>query len=200
MVLKLDCLNVYARPTVPSGGIDTGQGCGRRRAQSAKNGHPGLPRAAEPGAGKRMGGRMAQIVVLGAGLGGIIMAYEMKDQDAEGRRADRRQSRIDLLLRAVQPAGSPSAGESRRKSPSALDPVLRRKGIALRPEGAKRVHPKENRIELNDGSFARLRLSDHRHRPRPRLRRDPGPRPEATRSRSATSTTPSRRRRRSTHW
>ncbi|TGV79400.1 NAD(P)/FAD-dependent oxidoreductase, partial [Mesorhizobium sp. M2D.F.Ca.ET.145.01.1.1] len=27
------------------------------------------------------------------------------------------------------------------------------RGIALRPEGAKKVHAKENRVELNDGSF-----------------------------------------------
>ena len=120
---------------------------------------------------------MSHIVVLGAGLGGIIMAYEMKDKLGPRRHAHGRQSRHDLLLRPVQPVGRGRLARSARTSPSSWRRSSAKRGIALRPEGARRVHPEENRIELNDGSFARLRLSHHRHRAGPRLRRDRRARP-----------------------
>jgi sulfide:quinone oxidoreductase len=94
---------------------------------------------------------VAHIVVLGAGLGGIIMAYEMKAKMRAGE-----------TLTVVNQGGAYSfvpsnpwvaVGWREPKDISVeLAPVLARKKIALRPEGAKRVHPKENRIELNDGS------------------------------------------------
>jgi sulfide:quinone oxidoreductase len=94
---------------------------------------------------------VAHIVVLGAGLGGIIMAYEMKAKMRPGE-----------TLTVVNQGGAYSfvpsnpwvaVGWREPKDISVeLAPVLARKKIALRPEGAKRVHPKENRIELNDGS------------------------------------------------
>ena len=121
---------------------------------------------------------MAHVVILGAGLGGVIMAYEMKAKLGPSDRADRSQSRRPLLVRAVQSLGRGRLAEARgdrrrarpRSSPSAASSCGRK--------APSRVHPRENRIELNDGYVARLRLSDHRHRTRPRLRRDPGPRPE----------------------
>ena len=95
---------------------------------------------------------MARVVVLGAGLGGAIMAYEMKDKLAAG----------DELV--VVNLGStysfvPSnpwvaVGWREPEAISAdLAAVFARRGIGLRPEGAKRIHPAENRVELNDGSF-----------------------------------------------
>jgi len=94
---------------------------------------------------------MARVVVLGAGLGGAIMAYEMKDKLKAG----------DELV--VVNLGStysfvPSnpwvaVGWREPEAISAdLAAVFARRGIGLRPEGAKRVHPAENRVELNDGT------------------------------------------------
>ncbi len=94
---------------------------------------------------------MAHIVVLGAGLGGIIMAYEMK---AKMRASDR--------LTVVNQGGSyafvPSnpwvavGWRTPQEISVELAPVLSKMGIGLKPQGAKRVHPEQNRIMLNDGS------------------------------------------------
>jgi sulfide:quinone oxidoreductase len=94
---------------------------------------------------------MTHIVVLGAGLGGIIMAYEMK-------RKLRRDDRLTVVNLGSTYSFVPSnpwvAVGWRRPEDISLDlvPVLKAHGIALRPEGARRVHPGENRLELNDGS------------------------------------------------
>lgn len=94
---------------------------------------------------------MSHIVVLGAGLGGIIMAYEM-----------RAKLRHDDCLTVITLGSSYSFVPSnpwvavgwRQPQDIAVDlgPVLKSRGIDLRPEGARRVHPKDNRVELNDGS------------------------------------------------
>jgi sulfide:quinone oxidoreductase len=94
---------------------------------------------------------MAKIVVLGAGLGGIIMAYEMKAKTRPGDEI----TVVNLGSTYSFVPSNPWVAVGWRKPEEtsvALEPVLKRKGIALRPEGARRVHPKENRIELNDGS------------------------------------------------
>jgi len=94
---------------------------------------------------------MTHIVVLGAGLGGIIMAYEMK-------RKLRRDDRLTVVNLSSTYSFVPSnpwvAVGWRRPEDISVDlvPVLKAHGIALRPEGARRVHPGENRLELNDGS------------------------------------------------
>lgn len=94
---------------------------------------------------------MTHIVVLGAGLGGIIMAYEMK-------RKLRRDDRLTVVNLGSTYSFVPSnpwvAVGWRRPEDISVDlvPVLKAHGIALRPEGARRVHPGENRLELNDGS------------------------------------------------
>jgi sulfide:quinone oxidoreductase len=94
---------------------------------------------------------MAHVVVLGAGLGGIIMAYEMK---AKLGRSD--------SLTVVNQGGyysfvpsNPWVAVGWREPKDItveLEPVLSKLGIGLKPQGARRVHPDENRIELNDGS------------------------------------------------
>jgi sulfide:quinone oxidoreductase len=94
---------------------------------------------------------MSHIVILGAGLGGVIMAYEMK---AKLRRSDK------LTVVNLGPSYSfvPSnpwvAVGWRKRADINVDlaPAFASRGIELRPEGAKRVHPADNRIELNDGS------------------------------------------------
>lgn len=94
---------------------------------------------------------MTHIVVLGAGLGGIIMAYEMK-------RKLQRDDRLTVVNLGSSYSFVPSnpwvAVGWRQPEDITVDlvPILRQHGIALRPEGARRVHPGENRVELNDGS------------------------------------------------
>lgn len=94
---------------------------------------------------------MAHIVVLGAGLGGTIMAYEMQSKL-------RREDRLTVVNLGSVYSFIPSnpwvavGWRDREEISVDLTKTLSRRGIALRPEGAKRVHPAENRIELNDGS------------------------------------------------
>ncbi|MDG4880445.1 FAD/NAD(P)-binding oxidoreductase [Mesorhizobium sp. WSM4884] len=95
---------------------------------------------------------MSHIVVLGAGLGGTIMAYEMRDKL-------RGEDRLTVVTLGTSYSFVPSnpwvaVGWRERKDVTVdLAGTFKRRGIALRPEGAKKVHAKENRVELNDGSF-----------------------------------------------
>jgi sulfide:quinone oxidoreductase len=94
---------------------------------------------------------MAHVVVMGAGLGGLPMAYEMKE-----------------LLRPQDSITLVGLGDSYHFVPSnpwlavrwrkrddiefPIAPYVGKKGIAYDGRGVKRVHPKENRVELTDGS------------------------------------------------
>ncbi len=95
---------------------------------------------------------MAHIVILGAGLGGTIMAFEMKEKM-------RPEDTLTVVNQGSTYSFVPSnpwiaVGWREREDISVdLSAVFSRRGIALRPEGARRVHPVENRIELNDDSF-----------------------------------------------
>lgn len=94
---------------------------------------------------------MAQVVVLGAGLGGTLMAYEMK---AQLRKTDTltvigQGSRYHFV-----PSNPWVAAGWRERADVEIDiaQVMTRKGIAYCEQGAARVHPAENRIDLNDGT------------------------------------------------
>ena len=94
---------------------------------------------------------MAHVVVLGAGLGGAIMAYEMKEQM-------RPEDRITVITRDPTYHFVPSnpwiAVGWRERDDITLDlaPTMAKKGIAFRTTPARKVHPAENRVELEDGS------------------------------------------------
>lgn len=95
---------------------------------------------------------MSHVVILGAGLGGTIMAYEMKEK----MRPEDRLTVVNLGASYSFVPSNPwiAIGWRKREDISVdLTPVLARRGIALRSEGARRVDPKQNRVELNDGSF-----------------------------------------------
>ena len=95
---------------------------------------------------------MSRIVVLGAGLGGVIMAYEMKDK----MRPEDELTVVNLGSTYSFVPSNPwvAVGWRKREDISVdLDAILAKRGIGLRPEGARRVRPEENRIELNDGSL-----------------------------------------------
>lgn len=95
---------------------------------------------------------MSHIVVLGGGLGGTLMAFEIKQK----MRAD---DRLTLINRGASYSFVPSnpwvAVGWRKRDDISVDlvPVLDRLGIEFRLDGARRIDPAKSRIELNDGSI-----------------------------------------------
>ena len=93
----------------------------------------------------------AKIIVLGAGLGGTIAAYELRDAVKD---------RAEVMVVCDQEdywfVPSNPWVAVRWREPDAirvhLPPIMKKKGIGFTAIGAKRVHPLENRLELNDGS------------------------------------------------
>jgi sulfide:quinone oxidoreductase len=95
---------------------------------------------------------MAHVVILGAGLGGMPMAYEMKQALRKGDRLTVVGNGPNFHFVPSNPwvaVGWRSRGDI--EFPAA--PPLEKRGIAFEPAGAKRVHPAENRVELADGRF-----------------------------------------------
>ncbi len=94
---------------------------------------------------------MSEIVVLGAGLGGTLMAYEMLDQVRPG-------DRVTLIGQEKMYHFVPSnpwvaVGWRERKDIEAdLAGVMAKKGVRFLTQGAKRLHPAEKRLEMMDGS------------------------------------------------
>lgn len=95
---------------------------------------------------------MAHVVILGAGVGGMPMAYEMKS-------ALRAEDRVTVVGNGPTfhfvPSNPWVAVGWRKRSDIEFPvaPPLAKRGIAFEPAGAKRVHPADRRIELNDGRF-----------------------------------------------
>lgn len=95
---------------------------------------------------------MANVVVLGAGLGGTIMAYELRETLG-------REHKVTLVNNGATYSFVPSnpwvaVGWRDRESIEVdLAPVCARRGIELRPEGARRLQAKDKRLEMNDGSM-----------------------------------------------
>ena len=94
---------------------------------------------------------MAHVVVLGAGLSGVIAAYEVMD---ELRRGDK----LTVVSKEPKYHFVPSnpwvAVKWRRRSELEIDlaKIFSRRGITFKAVGASRLHPKDNLIELEDGS------------------------------------------------
>jgi len=94
---------------------------------------------------------MAHVVVLGAGLGGTIAAYELRDKLA----ADHSVSVVSNGCRFHFVPSNPWVGVGWRDRAAVevdLEAVFAKRRIALHPQGAKRLHPADRRIELNDGT------------------------------------------------
>ena len=93
---------------------------------------------------------MAHIVILGAGLGGLPMAFEMKEQ---ARQTDT----VTVISNAPNfhfvPSNPWVAVDWRDRDEIELPiaPILEKKGIAFIPVGAKRVDPDHNKVLLDDG-------------------------------------------------
>jgi len=93
---------------------------------------------------------MAHIVILGAGLGGMPMAYEMREQARAG-------DKVTVISNNPKfhfvPSNPWVAVNWRTRDDIELDiaPALAKKKIDFIGVGAKRVHPEKNQIELEDG-------------------------------------------------
>lgn len=95
--------------------------------------------------------RLPRIVVLGGGLGGSIAAFEI---------AGKLRGRAEVSLLSDSPdfsfvPSNPWVAVRWRKPEEIKVPlasVMQRKGIHFSSVGAKRLHPDQNFIELNDGS------------------------------------------------
>jgi sulfide:quinone oxidoreductase len=94
---------------------------------------------------------MAHIVVLGAGLGGVIMAYEMRDQLRRG-------DKLTVVTKEAKYHFVPSnpwvAVNWRKREDVEIDltRTFAKRGINFKAVAAKKIHPKENRIELVDNT------------------------------------------------
>jgi sulfide:quinone oxidoreductase len=94
---------------------------------------------------------MAHIVVLGAGLGGSIMAYELADQLRPG-------DSITVVTKDLTYHFVPSnpwiAVGWRERDDITVDlaPTMAKKGIKFITIPAEKLHPAENRLELVDGT------------------------------------------------
>ncbi|MEQ1657306.1 MAG: FAD/NAD(P)-binding oxidoreductase [Hylemonella sp.] len=93
---------------------------------------------------------MAHIVILGAGIGGMPMAYEM-------RALARAEDRITVISNNPKfhfvPSNPWVAVDWRKRDDIEIEiaPVLAKKKIDFIGVGAKRLHPEKNQIELDDG-------------------------------------------------
>jgi len=97
---------------------------------------------------------MAHVVVLGAGLGGTLQAFELKETLSK----DDRITVISNKSYFQFTPSNPWAGVGWRKMSEItveLPPVMKRRGIDFIADGAKRLHPDENRIELESGREVR---------------------------------------------
>jgi sulfide:quinone oxidoreductase len=95
---------------------------------------------------------MAHIVILGAGVGGMTMAYEMREQA-------RAQDKVTVISNhnffQFTPSNPWVAVNWRNRDDITIPvaPYLEKKNISFIPVGAKRVHPDKNQIELDDGQI-----------------------------------------------
>ncbi len=93
---------------------------------------------------------MAHVVVLGAGLGGAIMAYEVKDQL-------RKEDTVTVVTKDPLYHFVPSnpwiavGWRARDEITDDLAPTMKKKGINFIPVAAEKLHAAENRIELVNG-------------------------------------------------
>ena len=93
---------------------------------------------------------MAHIVILGAGIGGMPMAYEMQEKIRNG-------DKVTVISNSDTfqfVPSNPWVGVKWRDKDEITFPIrpyLERKGINFIAVGAKRVHPEKNQIELDNG-------------------------------------------------
>jgi len=93
---------------------------------------------------------MAHVVILGAGIGGVAAAIEVRDSLKKAHQV----TVISDIPNFQFTPSNPWLAVNWRKPDELkvpLGPVFRKKNIGFTSVGAKRVHPDENRVELNNG-------------------------------------------------
>jgi sulfide:quinone oxidoreductase len=94
---------------------------------------------------------MAEVVVLGAGLSGTLMAYELAAKLGK-------EDRLTVIGQGMRYHFVPSnpwvavGWREKQDIEVDLEGVMRRKGVRYLAQGARRLFPKENRVELEDGA------------------------------------------------
>lgn len=94
---------------------------------------------------------MTKVVIMGAGIGGVSLAYEIR---AELGPEDEVLVISDSPEFQFMPSNPWVAVEWRKREQVVVDlePHFKRKNIGFSSVGVKKVHPQENKIELGDGS------------------------------------------------
>ena len=119
---------------------------------------------------------MAEIVILGAGIGGLPMAFEMKEN---ARATDRVTVISNTPTFHFVPSNPWVAVDWRDRDEIELPiaPILEKKGVDFIAVGAKRVHPERNVVELADGREAPLAAlhAEHAKAAWMEFVKDPGP-------------------------
>ena len=94
---------------------------------------------------------MADIVILGAGIGGVPMAYEMRE-------AARKQDTVTVISNNPYFQFTPSnpwaavGWRSKKDLTIDLEPIMRKKDIKFICDGAAKVDPENNQVELESGA------------------------------------------------
>jgi len=94
---------------------------------------------------------MAHIVIIGGGIGGIPMAFEMRTLLKSGERITVVSNSDSFQFVPSNPWVAVN-WRSRENICIDLPPIMRGKGIDFNSSGAARVHPDKNQVELGDGS------------------------------------------------
>jgi sulfide:quinone oxidoreductase len=93
---------------------------------------------------------MTHIVILGAGLGGMPLAYEMQHKLKPGEKITVVSNSPKFQFVPSNPWVAVNWRE-REKIEFPIEPHLKRRGIDFTAAGAKRVHAERNQVELGDG-------------------------------------------------
>jgi len=93
---------------------------------------------------------MAHIVIMGAGIGGMPAAYEMKDKVGSGDKVTVISDRENFQFTPSNPWMAVK-WRNRKDIEFPMRTYLERKGINFISTGVKRLHPDKNQLELNDG-------------------------------------------------
>ena len=95
---------------------------------------------------------MAHIVIMGAGIGGMPMAYEMREQLRPGDKLTVISNTDSFHFVPSNPWVAVN-WRTREDIQFPIGPYFERKNIAFVPTAAKRVHPEKNQVELADGKM-----------------------------------------------
>jgi len=95
---------------------------------------------------------MAHIIIVGSGLGGMTMAFEMR---ADARPGDRITVVSNNPKFHFVPSNPWVAVDWRKREDIEVEvgPVLEKRNIDFIPVGVKRLHPERSQLELDDGRF-----------------------------------------------